>query len=218
LAKDPGLLAAVAAGLSTAATLGYDSESEAHDVYEAYVLTLLLEAADNDGWQWELRDQSKAVTNRAIYRRGPGRLASGNFTHVFLSKPGKEDLEAHIGVKVTGWSDVEHEFDLLVLSSAISDDCRALLSDPAYGDVVVHAEAKYYGGNLPLHLGRGMVGLRTDCHLAGNSVLVANQNGLSVEELITKYHVAFRFLIKPTNGAGIFYTVKLFEDFLRKAP
>jgi hypothetical protein len=218
VASDPQLLAAVRSGLITAQHLGYDAQSEAHDVYEAYILTLLIRAADNLGWQWELHDQSCSVTNRAVFRKGPGRLPTGNFTHVMLSKANKQDLEAHIGVKVRGISGVAHEFDLLLISESAAALRRSQGFDPDYTDVVAHAEAKYYGGNLPLPLGRSMVGLDAECYLAGKSVLVTNQNGGTVDNLITHYGVSFRFLVRPGRSQAIYHMTKLFEDFLHSAP
>ncbi|WP_167621969.1 hypothetical protein [Paracoccus sp. AK26] len=151
-----------------------------------------------------------------------------NFTHVHLTKSGKADLEAHIGVKVIGKAphvftlkkkpaNVLHEFDLLVLSSAAADTCRLLGTDPVHGSVIAHAEAKFYGGNLPLPLGRAVVGLAAECDLAKKSVLVTNRNGATVQDLIKYYEVEFRFLVTP-SGKGEHHLVSLFEHFLKAAP
>jgi hypothetical protein len=213
---------------SAASSLGYNNKGAAHDIYEGYVLTLLLKAADNQLWKWQLRDGKGKPTSHVLFRLGPGRLPSGNFTHVLLTKPGKADLEAHIGVKVVGKApyvktkkkksvNVVHEFDLLVLRSADANFCRGLGGDPNRSSVVVHAEAKYYGGNLPLPLGRAVVGLAVECDLAAKSVLVTNQNGPTVEDLIAHYGVDFRFLVTP-RGKGESHLVSLFEQFLIAAP
>lgn len=212
------LLSAVSGGLATAKTLGYSTASAAHDVYEAYVLTLLLRAAKRQGWTWDLRDTSGKITTDAIFRMAPGRLPSGNFTHVLLSKAGNSDLEAHIGIKVVGNSNVRHEYDLLVLSASTAKTCRALNEDPAHSDVVAHAEAKYYNSNLTLPLGRAYLGLAADCNLPGKSVLVTNQNGRTVEELSIFYGLDFRFLIKPSNTIGEYHLIRCFEKFLISAP
>lgn len=217
------LLASVQSAFSTAVALGYNSGTAAHDVYEGYVLAKLVEAARSDGWTCELRDSTGALTTRAVFRLGPGRLPSGNFSHVRLSKPGKPDLEAHIGVKVRGKSPVAHEFDLLVLRRSAADLCRRTGSDPVRSDVVIHAEAKYYGGNLSLPIGRAVVGLAVDCDMAtihpfvSPSVLVTNQNGFTVEQLIAHYGVTFRFLITPANPRGEYFLEDLFRELLKTA-
>jgi hypothetical protein len=222
------LLPAVQGMFSAASSLGYNKKGAAHDIYEGYVLTLLLKAADNQLWKWQLRDGKSKPTSHVLFRLGPGRLPSGNFTHVLLTKPGRADLEAHIGVKVVGKApyvktkkkksaSVVHEFDLLVLRSAVANFCRAVGVDPSHSSVIMHAEAKYYGGNLPLPLGRAVVGLAAECDLAGKSVLVTNQNGPTVEDLIAHYGVDFRFLVTP-SGKGESHLIGLFEQFLIAAP
>ncbi len=222
------LLPAVQGMFSAASSLGYNSKTAAHDIYEGYVLTLLLKAAKNLHWRWQLRDGKGKATSKVLFRLGPGRLPSGDFTHILLTKSGKVDLEAHIGVKVIGkapyvktkkrkTSNVVHEFDLLVLSSTVANFCRGVGSDPSLSSVVMHAEAKYYGGNLPLPLGRAVVGLAVECDLAGKSVLVTNQNGSTVEDLVKHYGVEFRFLVVP-SGKGESHLISLFEQFLIAAP
>ena len=222
------LLSAVQSAFGGAASLGYNVKGAEHDIYEGYVLALLIQAARNEFWTVELRYGANNPTSHAVFRLGPGRLPSGNFTHVLLRKSLKSDLEAHIGVKVIGKApyaktkkrksaNVVHEFDLLVLPATAANFCRSFGMDPPRSAVVAHAEAKYYGGTLPLPLGRSMVGLAVECDLAGKSVLVTNQNGATVEDLLAHYGVDFRFLVKPgSKGAG--HLIWLFEQFLRSAP
>lgn len=222
------LLPAVQAAFSGAASLGYNNKGAAHDIYEGYILTLLLIAADNEGWKPFLRDGQNNPTNHVVFRLGPGRLPSGNFTHVLLTKPSRGDLEAHIGVKVIGKApyvktikrmsaNVVHEFDLLVLPASAANLSRSSGIDPPHSSVLIHSEAKFYGGNLPLPLGRAVVGLAAECDLAGKSVLVTNQNGATVEDLIAHYGVEFRFLVTP-SGRGESHLISLFERFLQAAP
>jgi len=222
------LMSAVKTAFGSAVTLGYNKTTAAHDIYEGYVLTLFLNAARNEGWYWEPRDGIGKTTGHIVFRQGPGRLPSGNFTHVYLTKRGKQDLEAHIGVKVVGKApyaatptkkaaNVVHEFDLLVISSSDASACRLMDIDPDHKSVVAHAEAKLYGGNLPLPLGRAAVGLAAECDLANKSVLVTNRLGTTVQDLVEYYDVKFRFLVKP-HGKGESHLVSLFEQFLRAAP
>ncbi len=217
------LLPAVQAAFGAARTLGYSSSTAAHDVYEGYILTLLMRAAANRGWTPHLRDAAGNTPSHVVFRLGPGRLASGNFTHLLLTKPNEVDLEAHIGVKVSGkapyvvtrhrhTATVVHEFDLLVLPAPAAAACRRTGTDPGYVNVAVHAEAKFYGGNLPLPLGRAVVGLAEECSLANRSVLVTNRNGPTVQDLIQHYEIAFRFLVVPSStGEG--HLISLFETF-----
>lgn len=96
------LLKAIEGALGVALDLGYAAKAEQHDLFEAYVLILLLEAAKSMGWSLSLRDGTGATVTAPVFRRGPGRLPSPGFTFARMTKPGKEDLEAHLGVKVAG--------------------------------------------------------------------------------------------------------------------
>ena len=219
------LLTNVEAALGMAVTLGYASKAKQHDLYEAYVLTLLLQAAHNDGWTLTLRDGWGGRVTSAMFRLGPGRLYSRDYPLVHLSKSGKSDLEAHLGVKVSGKTPVSvsamtgssrllHEFDLLVLPAAEADACRAGNNDPDHSVVIVHAEMKYFGGKLSLPVGRASVGMAVECDLAGKSVLVTNNLGYSVQDLVEHHGIAFRFRVLPTNPTAEHHVVKRFRSLL----
>lgn len=219
------LLADVEAAIGMATTLGYASRAKQHDLYEAYVLTLLLRAAVANGWSHQLRNGWGFPVTSAVFRLGPGRLPSCSYTHLHMSKSGKPTLEAHLGVKVAGKSPVGvsaatvskrllHEFDLLVLPAADAQACRKAKADPDHSVVLLHAEMKYFGGNLTLPVGRASVGMVVECALAGKSVLVTNRKGYSVQDLVEYHGVTFRFRVLPTNSIAEYHLVKSFQALL----
>lgn len=223
------LLTDVEAALGMALHADYATKAEQHDLFEAYVLTLLLEAAKATGWTLSLRDGWGRAVTAPLFRRGPGRLTSRKFTFAHMTKPGKRDLEAHLGVKVAGLTAVDvspatasghllHEFDLLVLPSDDADACRASGDDPDHSMVVAHAEMKYHGGSLPLPLGRASVGMAGECVLAGKSVLVTNRMGLTVQDLVEHHGVMFRYRVTPASTVAEGHVRNWFETVLRSAP
>lgn len=207
-------------------TLGYSGKKAAtHDVYEVYALSLLLEAAHSSGWTPQLRDGFGTKVTSAVFRAGPGRITSHGYTFAVLTKPGHADLEAHVGVKVSGRTAVRvskgtasrrllHEFDLLVLPSAKAAACRTAGTDPDHTDVVVHGEMKYHGGNLGLPLGRASVGLAVECAVTGKSVLMTNQLGFTVQDLVEGHGVRFRFRVLPSNPIAEGHVVRWFATRL----
>lgn len=219
------LLTDVEAALGVSVELGYASKAKQHDLYEAYVLTLLLQAAHAKGWALALRDGWGRPVTSALFRLGPGRLPSRSYTLVHLSRSGEPDLEIHLGVKVSGCTPVAvspptassrllHEFDLLVLPARIAEACRTGNSDPNYAAVVLHAEMKYYGGKLSLPVGRAAVGMAVECVLAGKSVLVTNRLGYTVQDLVEHHGVTFRYRVLPTNPTAEYHLVKHFQTLL----
>lgn len=219
------LLTNVEAALGLSVNLGYASKAKDHDLYEAYVLTLLLVAAGAAGWTIELRDGWGRAVTAPLFRLGPGRITSRNYTFARMTKAGRAPLEAHLGVKVSGQALVVispqtksgrllHEFDLIVLPESIASACRATGDDPDHTAVTIHAEMKFYTGKLSLPLGRASIGMALECGLSGKSVLVTNQLGYSVQDLVQHHSVAFRFNVLPSNPTAEWHVRKWFSTFL----
>jgi hypothetical protein len=145
-----------------------------NDLYEAFLFTLVLRAARNEGYRVSFADGNGKPPVTFRLRRAPGRIASGNsFTHAVLTLPntGKDALEVHTGIAVVGRSKVAHEADVLVLRETVAQRCRQLGIDPASSHTLLVVEGKYYTTPLDLGLGRQFLGLRGE--LTTRSVLLA---------------------------------------------
>lgn len=219
------LLTDVEAALGLSVDLGYASKAKDHDLYEAYVLTLLLVAADAAGWTLDLRDGWGHAVTAPVFRLGPGRITSRDYTFARMTKAGRAPLEAHLGVKVSGQSSVVisaptmsgrllHEFDLIVLPESIASACRSTGDDPDHTAVTIHAEMKLYTGKLSLPLGRASIGMALECGLTAKSVLVTNQLGYTVQDLVEHHRVAFRFNVLPSNSTAEWHVKSWFSIFL----
>lgn len=219
------LLADVETALGLSVDLGYASKAKNHDLYEAYVLTLLLLAAAAAGWELELRDGWGHTVTAPLFRLGPGRITSRNYTFARMTKAGRAPLEAHLGVKVSGQAPVGissptksgrllHEFDLIVLPETIANVCRATGDDPDHTAVTIHAEMKFYTGKLSLPLGRASIGMALECGLSGKSALITNQLGYTVQDLVQHHGVAFRFNVLPANSTAEWYAKNWFSTLL----
>lgn len=219
------LLPDVEAALGMAVHAEYAKKAEQHDLFEAYILTLMLEAAKATGWALSLRDGWGNTVTAPLFRRGPGRLSSRKFTFAHMTRRGRRDLEAHLGVKVAGRAPVLKspttasgrllpEFDLLILPSHEADTCRAGNEDPDHSVVIAHAEMKYHGGNLSLPLGRASVGMAGECLLTGKSVLVTNRMGLTVQDLVEHHGVTFRYRVTPASAVAEGYVRSWFMGVL----
>ena len=215
MAIDLGLLGAVQSGLRRAATMNYNSFSASEDVYEGFVLALFLEGALIEGWSYEWYDHAGPQAHLQ-FRLGPGRIFSSGFTHAQLDKPGRQPLEAHVGIRVKGRSGVAHEFDLAVLPKAAADAARAARRDPHFREIIIQAEAKFYTHSLPLHLGREIVGLSADCNLPRQGHLIANQRNSNVCAILKAHQLTSRYDITPRNGFGISWTRTAFARALAR--
>lgn len=175
---------------STAATgfaAAYDKVAKANDYFEALLFTALLRQAVAAGWTYTILDPQGTAQTQLLFRAAPGNFYGSKqaYTHAVLSHPGAYDLEVHIGVKVSGQSDTLHEADLLVLTRATGDGCRADHEAPAYQQLLTVFEAKFISANtVPLGYGRGLLGLAHDLDFAPRAALVTTRPGPSVERLL----------------------------------
>jgi hypothetical protein len=155
------------AALPTAMRASGAQATAGSDLYEAYLLALLLNAARVEGYGINIRDGNGRPPTVFNLRRSPGRLSSAGsalmpFCHAVLSAPDKPSLEAHTGVAVIGRSRVAHEADLVLLREAEANRCRALGIDPPSRATLLVVEGKYYRRPIGLDIAREFLGLCSD--------------------------------------------------------
>lgn len=162
--------------------------SAGSDLYEAYLLTLIIRAARQEKAKISYGTVSGNPARQFVFRTSPGNLYSTaqNYTHVIIQFDGKPDLEAHVGVYVTGRSQVPHECDVVVLDRDDAENCRRSNSHPRRSSVVFSVEAKFYSDTLPLPLGRGFIGLARDM-VFYRTCFVATTSSATVTRLLTNH-------------------------------
>lgn len=166
-------------------------QSDLDDLFEAYVLVGLVRAARDEGWRVSLLDMREEPARQALFRRSPGNIyqspGSRNFTHFVFERYGVPTLEAHIGIKVTGKSDVEHECDVALLPQETARSCRMHRVHPRSTRLLFSAECKFLTSRVPLHLGRGFVGLATELGSQyGKCHFVVNTTSPSVMKMLSR--------------------------------
>jgi hypothetical protein len=181
------------------------SAADLDDLYEAYVITALIQAALAEQWAVQLEDITEAPVSTALFRRSPGNIYSSPggqaFTHFALSKTGVPDLEAHIGIKVTGKSDVEHECDVALLPKDAAVFCRRNRVHPRSARLLFAAECKYYTGNITLGLGRAFIGLATEMTSQyGECHFVVNTTSTSVMKMLARQKRRRHEDVRPATG------------------
>lgn len=184
----PSLLAEIQTAIGSATVPSLTTADAASDVYEAYLFSLVLEAARVEGATISLNSiEGGGPTRQFVFRTSPGFINSRNrdYGYAKIAFPSCPELEAHVGVRVSGHSGVLHECDISVLEAAEADVCRAQteMVAPRNHKVVIAIEAKFYTTDLALHLGRAFLGLVNDtsCH---NAFFVLNRDAPSVEKLL----------------------------------
>lgn len=164
------LLNDINAALVSSTGGGYKTRAKGSDIYEVYILSLVIKAARAEGAIISYRDANDNAASKFVFRTGPGFIfprdpTRRKFTHAVLEFSGKDPLEAHVGIYVAGNSRVLHECDVSVVDRNEAQKCRLSVPanvSPRAGKVLLAAECKFYKSGLRLNLARSFVGLAAD--------------------------------------------------------
>jgi hypothetical protein len=197
--------------------------SLASDIYEAYLFKLICEAAEIEEANVTLGSIRPMGPAEFVFRTSPGFIDSDrkNYGYAGLSFPGKPVLEAHLGVRVVGSSNVLHECDISVLLQEEADLARRAgrRSAPKSSKVIISVEAKFYTSSLGLGMGRAFLGFTIDVR-SDKSFFVTNRTSASIAKLLSSKKRLWDHNIQPQNTIDVerlrnaFQTA--FKDFKAK--
>src|ERR1039457_2024189 len=185
MATLPSLLAQIQSTIGPAMSPSLTAASAGSDVFEAYVLSLVLQAAAIEGANLGFRNVDGSNSNIFTFRTSPGHIWWNNrpYTHAELQFPNAPLLEAHLGVYVTGRSGLIHEADVLVLLSEEAELCRQNEAPPRSKRSLIATECKFYSATLGIGLARAFLGLCSDLS-SRECFFVTNTGSTSVEKLL----------------------------------
>jgi len=192
------LLAQIQAALGPALSPNLTPASAGSDLFEAYVLSLILDAAEIEGASIGFSNVDGSVPTQFTFRTSPGHIwwDSQPFTYATIQFPGAPTLEVHMGVYVSGKSGLIHEADVLVLLAEEADLARMNQVPPRSKRTIIAAECKFYVANLQIGLARGFVGLCSDLSTR-DCFFVSNAGSLSVEKLLTHHRKHWESRLEP---------------------
>ncbi|MBD1856200.1 MULTISPECIES: hypothetical protein [Leptolyngbya] len=150
-------------------TPSFSTAIESGDLYEAYIFSLIIRAALNEGSVPEqggalnFRDPDDNDTTTLLFRRSPGQIyaATQPYTHAVIEFAGKPPLEVHVGIKAMGRLKVARECDVAVLYREKAIACRAQNRIPKASDILLAIECKHIE-ELDLDIGSEFLGLTSD--------------------------------------------------------
>src|SRR5690348_6633772 len=112
MAINRDLLNQIKATLTASLPPNLTSSSHGADLYEAYVWSLVIDAARAEGAAVTFSNVlSETTLSRFYFRTAPGNIASVKrpYSHAILEFSNCPKLEAHVGIFVAGKSQVSHE-------------------------------------------------------------------------------------------------------------
>jgi len=191
-------------GLSTP---NLNEDTDSWDIYEVYAFSIVLEAARIEGATVHYENVYGEDTSEFIFRTSPGVIYSTAhpYTHAVIEFENKPVLETHLGVKASGKSGILHEHDVSVIWQEEADSCRVGGVSPRAAKILLAIECKFYGSDLPLHLGRSFLGLvqefsqNTSCFLVSN-VQIEEKN---ISRLLTKHKRKWQGRVVPDSENDI---------------
>ncbi|SFH61573.1 hypothetical protein [Planctomicrobium piriforme] len=172
-------------------------------LYEIYVLSLVARALRLIGARITAHDSSDRPTSNLQFRLNPGRIYSPTTSPGFLlvEYEGSE-YELHNGLRVEGSSKVLHELDICLIDRGRAISCRNNRKDPTARDVHCLLECKFYGGDLPLGLGREFVGLSKEVSVRIRC-LASNESNNSIRKLLRRHQGFENFTLSPQNQSYV---------------
>jgi len=211
------LLQEIQTSLGMAVTPSLTPHSAASDIYEAYILSLVLDAAKREGATISYQDVFGKVPTTFVFRTSPGHLFSRvhPYTHAVLTFPSKPSVEAHIGVRVFVISKVLHECDVAVITSDEAETCRQLRVSPRYKNVILAVECKFYACDLPLHLARSFMGLTKELR-SNNRFFVLNIDSLSATKMLSHHHShGWEHQVVPASTVAVERLKNVFQNVFK---
>ncbi|BAY22636.1 hypothetical protein NIES2100_23990 [Calothrix sp. NIES-2100] len=207
--------------LGSAVNIGVTTSNATSDLFEFYIFSIIIKAAENEGANVYYEDIFERNTNHLIFRQSPGQIYWNTqpFTHAVLNfGNNKPLLEVHIGIKVKGQAQVAQECDVCVLYQEEASRCRRKREQPRSSKVLIVAECKHYSSDLPLHLARSFIGLNsTLTRLEGDCYFVSNNTSKNVIKLLAnKPHKWAHYIVpgKTNNLNKLMYAFQVnFQDF-----
>src|SRR5664280_3756070 len=143
--------------------------------YEAYVLSLCMEAVRRAGGTAQLKGMRSGINpNPVVFRGAPGSMASRNQDFAYASCVLKaKRFEFHVDVEYQGTSRALHEIDVSMCDEDHAQAVRNTNGMPKTdGNKLLMAfKCKFYENTPGVTLGRTFVGLVSDC---GADVLPRN--------------------------------------------
>lgn len=178
-------------------------ETSTDKIFEIFVWSCTLKALREIGATLQTKDTNDKPTSSLQFRLGPGMIFSPSTTpgFVHIQYDGNE-YELQNGLRVLGSSKVLHELDICILERGAAIRCRQNNIHPESSAVRFLAECKYYGGGLPLHLGREYLGLSSEFTMRVKT-LVANTTKNEVQTLVKRHRGTTHFELTPNDPAKI---------------
>lgn len=188
----------------------FGTATDIADLYEAYIFSLVIRAAFNEGAAPEqrgsltFRDSGDHFTTHLLFRRSPGQIYTTTqpYTHAVIEFEGKPLLEVHIGIKVVGRLKVARECDIAVLYRDKAIECRAKRRTPKASELVLAIECKHIE-ELELSAASEFIGLTSDLRVKEAWFFVSSGGSEGVAKMLANDRKEWHHNVVPREANNV---------------
>ena len=221
------LLQSIRLRLGRAMSPSFGTATQGTDLYEAYIFSLVIRAALNEGALPEqggaltFCDRDGQITTNLLFRRSPGQIyaATQACTHAVIEFKGKPSLEVHIGIKVMGRLKVARECDIAVLYRDRAIVCRTQRRIPKASELIIAIECKHIEA-LDLDAASEFIGLTSDLRVKESWFFVSSGSSEGVARMLANDRKEWHHNVmpgEPNNVNRLMYSLQSsFKNFKAK--
>jgi hypothetical protein len=224
---NPSLLKSLRQRLGQSISPSFGTETQGGDLYEAYIFSLVIKAAINEGaapaqgGSVSFHDPQDIVTTTLRFRRSPGQIyaATQAYTHAVIEFTGKPSLEVHVGIKAIGRLKVPRECDIAVIYRDKAIACRNQRRIPKASEILLAIECKHVE-DLNLDAASEFLGLASDLRVKEEWFFVSSGSSDGVARMLANDRKQWHDGVLPgkTNNVNrlIYSLQNVFKDFNAK--
>ncbi|MGG6270891.1 hypothetical protein ACQ4M3_41465 [Leptolyngbya sp. AN03gr2] len=224
---NPSLLKSLRQRLGQQVTPSFGTTVQGGDLYEAYIFSLVIKAALNEGavpaegGAISFRDPQDNITPDLLFRKSPGQIYAKTqaYTHAVIEFAGKPQLEVHVGIKAIGRLKVARECDIAVLYRDKAIACRTQKRIPKASEIVLAIECKHVEA-LDLDVGSEFLGLASDLRVKEEWFFVSSSASDGVAKMLANDRKQWHHNVKPgelNNVNRLMYSLQnVFKNFNAK--
>lgn len=207
------LLNQIISNVASATNVNLRISSKVDILYQAYIFSLIVTAARNEGAIVRYESRQSATPRNFIWRAKPGYIYSNRheYTYAVIEFVNKPILEIHMGVRVIGKSKVLHECDISVIRRTEALSCYTNAYHPQSSKIILAVECKFYTNNLDLNLARSFIGLDSDLSIEQGSYFVSNSSSDSVNKFLNNRKKLWEHNIAPNYPNDVTRLLNLFQ-------
>ncbi len=199
------------------------TQRQVSNLFNFYVLNILIKAARNEGALVYFKDVLKRVPEVLTFRNRAGQIydTTQPYTHGVIEFENKPPLEIHLGVKVHGRLRMLYDCDVCVLYKMEAESCRENHREPRASRILMAVDCHHYTTQLKLEFAQAFLALSSELRVAGNCYFVSNSESDTVAKLLASRKRKWETGIVPhqTNNVNrlMYEFQNTFKDFKAKS-